>query len=60
LRLPAYRTPGGWRIKPEDLERFFQTLTADRLSPGTNDTPKPAPRSERVARMRAELAAQGF
>ena len=31
LRLAAIRTPGGWRVRREDLEQFLEALTADRL-----------------------------
>jgi hypothetical protein len=61
LRLAAVRTPGGWRVRREDLEQFLEALTADRLRPGTvEDTPKSTPKTERVARMNAGLAAAGF
>jgi len=62
LRLAALRTPGGWRIRREDLEQFLEILTADRLRPGTDgpaETTKP-PRSQRVAKVNAALAAAGF
>jgi hypothetical protein len=60
LRLAAVRTPGGWRVRPEDLEQFLEVLTADRLCPGKDEAaPKSTPKSERVAQMRAGLAAAG-
>ena len=61
LRLAAVRTPGGWRVKPEDLEQFLEALTTDRLRPDAPvESPKSTPKSERVARMNAGLAAAGF
>jgi hypothetical protein len=61
LRLAAVRTPGGWRVRPEDLEDFLEALTADRLRPGGEETtPKPTPKSERVAAMNARLRANGM
>jgi hypothetical protein len=61
LRLAAVRTPGGWRVKPEDLDQFLEALTADRLRPGKDEAaPKPAPKSERVAAMNARLSAAGM
>jgi hypothetical protein len=61
LKLKAIRTPGQWLVEREDLDDFFERLTADRA--GTPDSTPEAPRtprSERVERMRAGLAAAGF
>jgi hypothetical protein len=61
LRLAATRTPGGWRVRREDLEQFLEALTADRLRPGKEEAAsKLTPKSERVARMNAGLAVAGF
>jgi hypothetical protein len=61
LRLAAVRTPGGWRVRPEDLEDFLEALTADRLRPGGEETaPKATPKSERIAAMNARLRANGM
>jgi hypothetical protein len=43
LRLAATRTPGGWRVRREDLEHFLEALTADRLRPGTEQAPERTP-----------------
>jgi hypothetical protein len=32
LRLRALKLPGGWRIRPGDLDEFIERLTADRLA----------------------------
>jgi hypothetical protein len=58
-KLQAIATPGGWRVKQQWLDDFLAVLTADR-SGKLEDAPKPAPKSERVARMNAALAAAGF
>jgi hypothetical protein len=60
LRLAAVRTPGGWRVRREDLEQFLEALTADRLRPGETGSPKAAPKSARVRRMKAALQSAGF
>jgi hypothetical protein len=61
LKLQAVRTPGGWRVRREWLDQFLAALTADRSRPGKEEgAPKPGPKSERVAQMRAGLAAAGF
>jgi hypothetical protein len=61
LRLAAIRTPGGWRVRPEDLEQFLEALTADRLRLGKEEAvPKPGPKSKRIARMNDDLARAGF
>lgn len=43
LRLKALKLPGGWRVRPEDLEAFFIALTADRLADAGHDEGEPAP-----------------
>ena len=47
LWLAAVRTPGGWRIRREDLEQFLEALTADRGGKGT--LPSASARSARAA-----------
>ncbi len=47
-RLAATRTPGGWRVRPEDLDAFLQAITADRLSRPAD--PASLPRSPAQAR----------
>jgi hypothetical protein len=60
LRLRAVRTPGGWRVRREDLDAFLSTLTADRLRPEDTSVPKSTAKSQRVAKMREGLAAAGY
>jgi hypothetical protein len=62
LRLVALRTPGGWRVRREDLDRFLETVTADRLRP--DRVPKTEKqgrkRREELARVGAALKDAGF
>jgi hypothetical protein len=51
-KLPATRFPGGWRVRPADLDAFLADLTADRL--GAPD--QPAPRSPAECRQGYERA----
>jgi hypothetical protein len=62
LKLEALATPGGWRVRREWLDAFLERITVDRAgTPNTTpETPKSIPKSERVARMHAGLAAAGF
>jgi hypothetical protein len=59
LRLQAVRTPGGWRVRREDLDRFLSVLTADRLPAGSMSEAKLA-RNARVTRLKSQLAKNGF
>ena len=57
--LKHLRLPGGFRTTQSWLDAFLRVVADDKV--GTPDeTPKPVPKSERVARMRAGLAAAGF
>jgi hypothetical protein len=51
VRLEAARVGGRWLTSREALARF-----TDRLTPGLDDTPSPAPRTSRQARRAAERA----
>jgi hypothetical protein len=62
LRLPAVRTPLGWRVDPEDLDVFLKAIAADRIRPDKppgrpGRKPKTSPHD---AAVNAELAACGF
>ena len=59
-RLKALSTPGGWRVRREDLDAFLETLTADRLRPDVTTAPKATPKAARVAKLKAALAGAGF
>jgi hypothetical protein len=60
LKLKAEATPGGWRVRREDLDEFLRVLTADRLgSDVEQQVPRPA-NSSRLAKVRAALTEAGF
>jgi len=60
VRLKALSTPGGWRVRREDLDQFLEILTADRLRPSTSAEPKPIPKAAHLQKLHAELADAGF
>jgi hypothetical protein len=60
VKLVAVRTPGGWRVRREDLDAFLATLTADRLQPEETPARTSAPNAARIAKMNDELARAGF
>lgn len=60
VKLRAIATPGGWRVKREDLDAFLEVLTADRLRPQPAAESRPTPKAAHVATMRAGLAQNGF
>src|SRR4051812_45513222 len=60
VKLRAIATPGGWRIRREDLDAFLEVLTADRQRPEAAAESRPTPKAAHVASMRAGLAANGF
>jgi hypothetical protein len=61
--LKSIRLPGGFRTTQEWLDEFLRVVADDKV-PTPDESPKPAtkptPKSERVARMNAGLAAAGF
>jgi hypothetical protein len=63
LRLDATRSPGGWRVKREDLNRFLEAITTDRLSPPEPPLPSRrlgGPRRAYLARIDDALNKSGF
>jgi hypothetical protein len=60
VKLTALRTPGGWRVRREDLDQFLRVLTADRLPPDSGDVAKPHPNTRRVRKLKSDLAQAGF
>jgi hypothetical protein len=64
LRLEAVRTPGGWRVRRDRLDRFLGVITEDRLRP---DQPADGRRARSMgvkrvhqARVEAELKRARF
>jgi hypothetical protein len=60
IKLVASRTPGGWRVRREDLDAFLAILTADRLRPEETSARTSSPNRARVAQMEKDLAGAGF
>ena len=61
LKLKAIRTPGAWLVEREELDHFLERLTADRAGkPDSAVEASRPPRSERVRRINAGLAAAGY
>jgi hypothetical protein len=62
VRLEALRTPGGWRVRREDLTRFLEVIAADRRQPDRE--PKTVrqgrKRLEKLAKLDADLKEAGF
>jgi hypothetical protein len=59
MKLAAVSTPGGWRVRPKDLNSFLEALTADRRRPAPAPAPI-VPTPSRASRLKGELAAAGF
>ena len=66
IRLRATRTPGGLRVRDEDMDEFLEAITADRLGNANGSdapadpTPTPAARARRLANVDRELQAAGL
>jgi hypothetical protein len=56
------RTPGGYRATEGDVQEFLETVKADRERSDCASPPPPKPdrHSQRLAKARRTLAAQGF
>ncbi len=62
VRLKAVSTPSGWRVRREDLDRFLEAVTADRLRSDAPAEPKPTPKAAHLAKAKiaAKLKTSGF
>ena len=60
-RPEALRTPGGWRVREDDLFAWLDAVKADRASLPSEPTTAPrTTRTKRVESMLSGLAAAGF
>jgi hypothetical protein len=62
VRIAATVTPGGYRVRDEDVDRFYEAITSDRLGTAASQEPRLARRPPRRAGddVDDELARQGW
>ncbi len=56
VRLAATRSPGGWRIKVEDIDAYLDAITRDRLDDAEAEAPARTTNERRRAMSRTDLA----